>query len=278
MGDFILKIGYVKLIKKTNNIFKNAVMYFGKVKRNSDNIFYINNYKLKTIKKLKHIIEKNGIDYLITEKGNRLSFRQLDGKILSKYMLLEIIDFCFNLVKPRKNEIYMCVKEYCIENIEIIKDIAKKEKVLNIITDNPKFFIVEKELEKDNIFITVLSNKRKSLKNAEIVINVDFKTLNEYNINRNMVLIDLTQELKLQDSFNGIIIKRIQIDTKKVMRILNDFNDFDRAELLEAEIIKQGSYKKARDFISINKFDIIHCINERKIGVNEFERISKKVS
>ena len=281
MGDFVLKIGYVKLKKKPDSKAKRIVFsiksFFNTIdieKMNKD-VFIIYNKKSGTIKKLKKYFNRLKIDDVLTEKGEQIDYNSLDGKLLSRYMLPETIDFCYRIIKPKKDEIYVCVNKYDNENIELLMDIAKRQKVLNIVTHNSNFLLLEKELEKNNIFITVSANKRRALKNAEVVINIDFADFDEYNINRNMILIDLTQSIKVPNSFNGIIIKNIIIDTKKIMRVFNEFENFDRSKLLEAEIIKQNSYRRAREYISINKFDIVHCINERKIGLNEFERISK---
>ena len=284
MGDFILKIGYIKLKKKPKSVL-GKVMYrlnyfFNKIYSNryDSNVFYVYSFKPSLIKKLNRVLQKNGVDYCIVEYNYNISYKTLDGKKLSKYMLPDIIKFCHNLIKLKRDEIYICVNDFNSENVEIISDIASKVRVLNIVTDNNKFRILERELEQKGIYITVSLNKRKALKDAGIVVNIDFESLNDYNINRNMIIIDVTQDIKISNCFDGIIIKKIILDTKKIMRVFNNFENFDRSKLIEAEIIKHESYKKAREYISINKFDIVHCINERKIGINEFQRISNKAS
>ena len=59
-------------------------------------------------------------------------------------MLPELIDYCYNKADLTNKEIYLLVNEYNDENIGIVTEIAKKVKVLNIVTENKMFHNLEK--------------------------------------------------------------------------------------------------------------------------------------
>ncbi len=190
-------------------------------------------------------------------------------------MLPEVINYCLRLVDYKTDDIYVCTNEYNKENISIIKELCNNIKVVNIITKNNSYRELEKSLEGKGIYITVNNNKRKSLKRARIVINLDFKDFKEYNTNRNMIVIDIDGTIHLNKSFEGIYIKAAEIQTSKVMRVFSEYEKFNKSELIEAEMIKLEDYDKVRKYIRMNKFDITNVLGKRKIEMQEFKRIGR---
>lgn len=188
-------------------------------------------------------------------------------------MLPEVINYCTRLLDFKTDELYICTNEYNKENISIIKDLCNNTKVVNIITKNNMYRELERSLEEKGIYITVNNNKRKSLKRASIAINLDFKDLKDYNINRNMIIIDLAGMLQTDKSFEGIYIKSAEVGTSKVMRVFSEYEKFNKSELIEAEMIKLKEYEKVRQYIRMNKFNIMSVLGKRKIEMQEFKRI-----
>lgn len=286
-----MKIGYIKIEKlvKTDNIIYNIIRTLiykwheinNKVSQDkyNKNVFYINNFSQDSKEKIVELLSKNEIDYVIVEDKKNVGYPQVDSNLIIKYMLPELIDYCYNKAELTNKEIYLLVNDYNEENISIVTELANKVKVLNIVTENKMYHNLEKTLEENDIYITVSNNKRKSLKKAELCINIDFKTVGNYTINSNMILIDTKQEgIKLPKFFNGIIIRGININTKKVMSHFNDFENFDKQSLVTATILELNTYKEIRKIIENGKINITNVKNKRIISSKEFERISSKAT
>ena len=282
-----MNIGYVKKEEHKRrencvyNVLNSLRYYIHKItnkvwqdKKNS-NVFYANNFNEKSIEKLKIIFEKNKIDYVIVQNDADIGYRTLSGNKVIKYMLPEMIKDILEKIKPKTEQISICVNKYNDENINIIEDIARSVKTLKVVTNNEWFDQLESRLEKEEIYISVTNNTRTALKSSCIVVNIDYQNLEKFNINRNIIIIDISNNLKISKSFNGIVIKSIDINTKKVMRDLEEFIDFNRSKLIEAEILKCNNYEKVKNKIKDNKIQIINYKNKRIINSNEFERIRK---
>lgn len=249
-----MKIAFVNLIKNDKKGFLSNVKYcveskLNKIYKQNDN-FYVYNYNEKTKRKI--IKKLRDYDYAITEQDFDIGFKTLTGQTITKYMIYEIYKSC----SRRKDEITLLMNTLSEENVEIIRDLASKIKVINIVTENEAFFNLDRNLEKQNIYITVSSNKRKSLKNAEIAVNFDFRSIKKYNFNRNMTIIDLTNTLEIPRAFNGKIIRKLNITTKKKLRIFTEYENFNKSKLIEYQILSLQRYQKIREYIEMNKIKI----------------------
>lgn len=276
-----MKLAYVKMDKPKENNLLNKVKYklrqlFGMVYKDKyENNFYINKVNKKQKSKITKLLTRHNIDFAISEAGIDIDYAKLNGRYILKYMLPEVVNYCKKMMNFKTEELYICVDEYNNENLSIINDLCNNIKVVNIITKNNRYKELERKLEGKGIYITVNNNKRKSLKKANIVINLDFKNLKDYNTNRNMIVIDIGGSLELNKSFEGIYIKEAKIDTTKVMRVFSEYEKFNRAELIEAEMLKLEEYNKVRKYIQMNKFDITEVFGKRKIENQEFQRITR---
>ena len=215
-----MNIKYIKMDKlsKIEYMYRNL---FCKIKE-ENNIIYIPSNKEKIIKKLVQKLKEDEVDYIIKDKSVQLKYNELDGRYINKYMIPEILDFCFNYLEKEGilEEIYVCTNNFNRENIDIVQELVNKVKVVNIVTNQLRQFQeLEKRLEKNDIYITVSSNKRKALKKANIIINLDFQNFNGFNINRNSIIINCNQNIEVGKDFEGICIQKVAISTNKVMRI-----------------------------------------------------------
>ena len=279
-----MNLAYVKLDKPKEglfNIIKYKLKYFFNwihrdkyVKEN----YYITKLNDKSKNKLIEMLKRDKVDFIIEEKGLDLKYPTLKGNFALKFMLPEVVQYCFKLIHPKIEEVFICTNVYSNENVQIIKDLSSCVKVVNIISENSRYLILEKQLENEGIYITINNNKRKSLKIANIVINLDFKDFKGYTTNRNMIIVDLSGNMKISKGFDGIYIKGVKIGTDKVMRVFSEYENFEKNELIEAEMIKIGKYDLVRKYISMNKFDISEVIGERIINLDEFKRICKMIS
>lgn len=284
-----MKIGYIKIEKEkqSENILKNLINKLiykihyitnkvSKDKYNS-NVFYINNFSEKSLEKIKNLLIKNEITNVIVEGKKNIKYLGIDSNLILKYMLPEIVEYCFKKLVPRSEEVYILVNKYSDENINIIMELANKVKLVNIITENRMYYNLEKNLEKKEIYITVSSNKRKSLKRAEVCINLDFKDIVKYSINNEMILIDTNIcKMEVPKLFNGIIIRGINFESKKIISKFYDFDNFDKQSLLIATMLEENQYSKIRQIVQNSRIKITSIKNKRIINDKEFERIRAK--
>ena len=279
-----MNLGYIKLDKPKeailNKIFFQIRKTFNLVykdKYRKEN-YYISNLKDESKDKLIKLLKKDKIDYIVTEKGIDINYRELNGSFALKYMLPEVVKYCFRLIHPKMEEIFICTNNFSSENVQIIKDLASYVKVVNIISSNSRYVVLEKELERSGIYITVNNNKRTSLKRANIIVNLDFKELKNYSISRNLIIIDISSKFNIDKGFDGIYIKGIKVGTEKIMRIFSEYENLKKEQLIEAEMLKIENYNMVRDYIKINKFEIKEVIGERRIEIGEFDRMKRLIS
>ncbi len=268
------KEGLFNVIKYKMRLFFNCVR---KDRYNKEN-YYISKLNDKSKSKLINMLKRDRIDYIIEEKKLEIDYPTLKGNFALKYMLPEVTQYCFKLINPKIEEIFICVNNFSNENVQIIRDLSSYIKVVNVISENSRYLILEKQLENEGIYITVNNNKRKSLKMANIVINIDFKDFKGYVTNRNMIVVDISKSLKTSKGFEGIYIKAIKVDTEKIMRVFGEYENFEKDKLIEAEMIKIGKYDLVRKYIMMNKFTIGQAIGERIINNEEFNRVKKLIS
>lgn len=274
-----MNIGYVKLDKlnKFSYIYRNL---FKKI-RIENNCYYLPSNNEKILNLVREKLKQDNIDYIVQEKDIDCGYEELSGKYITKYMLVEILDYCFKMLKKeaKLEEVYICVENFTKENIKIIEEICNKVKLVNIVTNHLKQFQeLEKRLERNGIYITVSSNKRKALKRANIIINLDFKDFKGFNVNRKSIIINTSKNLEIGKDFEGICIEKALADTKRIMRIFSEMQNMDKQKLIEAELIKKEDYTKIRESVINNKLYISKLLGKRdEINTLEFTRINQKV-
>lgn len=290
-----MNIGYVKIRKKDrklnkswlnnlkNSLILNCKSMFNIVEQDkyNKNLFYLNNTKEVSKSKLVMKLIEEKIDFVLVEDNCTIKYPKLSRNFTMKAMIPETVDFCYKILKPELDEVYVCTEIFSYENVTIIEELARRVKVVNVVTSHRKYRSLEKELEEKDIFITVSGNKRLSLKKAKIVVNLDFEDLNQYNINRDLIVIDITGKILLPKSFNGIVIRKIKVNTKKVLRIFSEFENFNKQDLIEAELAKINEYTKCRKYISNGKIYIESLYSKSKINTEDFLRLKsnkKKVT
>ena len=250
-----------------------------KIIRVINRTYYIPDTNEKIKNKLILKLKSDGIDYAITEKEIDLDYPKLDGKYLLKCAIPEILNYCFKLLNKNAEleEIYVLAENYTKENIKIIETLTEKVKVVNVVTTHLKQFQeLEKKLERRDIYITVSSNKRKALKNAELIINLDSKNFNGFNVNKSSIIVNCNNEFNLNKDFEGICIEKINVEIKKIMRIFAENENMDRQELFEAELLKTSQYDEARYILEKSKMQVTGVVGKRGvINLKEFEKVQK---
>ena len=269
-----MNIAFVKLDKigRVQKFYRNLF----KIIRVVNNTYYIPTINEKIKNKLISKLKADGVDYAITENEMDLNYSKLDGKYLLKCAIPEVVDYCFKIVNKNAEleEIYVIAENYTKENIKIIETLTEKVKVVNVVTTHLKQFQeLEKRLERKDIYITVSSNKRKALKNAELIINLDCKNFNGFNVNKSSIIVNCNHEFSLNKDFEGVCIEKVNANIKKIMRIFSENENMNKEELFEAELLKTNEYDEARYILEKAKMQITGVVGKRGIiNVGEFEK------
>lgn len=124
--------------------------------------------------------------------------------------------------------------------------------------------------------LVVSNNKKKSLQKAKIIINFDLRqdTFSNYQINRNSMIINLSDNIiKMEKSFNGIIINSIQIDD--INYKIRNYYLFEYIDLYESDIIEENKFDKILEKIKEDDIIIKGLLGERgKIQNMEYTKIA----
>lgn len=196
-------------------------------------------------------------------------------KIVSEF-LDEILDFIIEKtenesIKMEMQNIHFLANEYNKKNIEIIEKIMQRTKTINIVTKNLKKYMEyeEKLYQEKGILISVTNNRRKSLKKAKIIINLDFKEeeLKEYSINRNCIFINCVGEkYKNIKYFEGTIINDIEVNTNEIenLKKFKLYQDFENTDIYK-------SFKNESENVKIKNL----IGNNGKISKKELQNLQK---
>lgn len=235
------------------------------------------------VKKVKKILEKTNCRTIILSKYlkrqeefmkliNMYEINVIDGRWLFLVLLDKVLEYIVgkrNLEKKETNVSILVNQNICDYVIENIKQISKKYKNVNIVTPYiEKFKKIEEEiLEESGIVITISNNKKKSLKRANIILNIDFneEELNKYNIPDEAIIVNIDGNIEINKKrFNGLNINDYEISFEK-------FDEFDyekdklywKKDLYEASIYKKQPYQYIERKINKDKVKIVELIGKR---------------
>ncbi len=152
----------------------------------------------------------------------------------------------------------MLINDFTDINKEIIIDIAKSIKRLNIVTNHiDKCRKIEEYLYNEfGIMLNISNNKRKSLLKAEIIINMDFpqELINKYRIYDNSIILNIGDKISLQSKrFNGININYYKIQIPDEYKLQGFQNEIVYESLIYGKKYKDINEKITTDKIKINK-------------------------
>lgn len=247
-----------KLIKKINCKFNNTTNKFNAVLSN----------RLYNDEKLKEVFIQNNINIL-------------DGKWLYNYILLDVLSY---IAEKKKTNLYNLEVTILVNNnkdinLYNINNLADNLKKIKIVTNNiDKFKNIENTLYLEKgIAIEISNNKKKSLYKSNIIINIDFdeELINKYTINRNAIIINLSNKINIKSKlFNGININNYQIELstnyKKNIEKYTQFEKFNINMIYEGYIFKKDNIYNIRKQIEKDKIKIKALIGNNGI-INEKE-------
>ena len=281
--EYFYKTGKIKVIENNNSI---TCLIPVKESNNKKII-------LKWIKNLNNFLNKKELNYFII--SNKLKQIELlnnslyinkdnQGKTLLKFMIDDVIKYICNIRRERieNQTIFVLVNGYTKENLDFLENLAKSVKSVNIITKNLRKFLIftNRIYEKKDFIITVSNNKRKGLSKARILINIDFseEIINQYNINRSSIFINLLKDnIYNIKGFSGIFINGLNIKQNKKNNsiCINKFELFNWTDLYESIICNNYNFKYTSEKIKKDNVEINFLIGKSgKIDVNEYTKIA----
>ena len=259
MIGYVSSKGEKNLLKRLLNIieieeFENGKKYL---------IPKLNGKILKELNKdnIKNIVladkDKNNIDFINTVYSNGINI--LDGKKLFKHLIPEIVEYLSNVLGINKQdmELTILVNDYSNINLYYINELIFKVKRINIITNNIRKFKIfaDRIYEKEAIVIPIMNNKKKSMANKIIMLNIDFseEQLKKYRINRKAIIINIENNIyEINKTFYGILINNYELNYRA------NINDFETNEIYESYLIgrdlKNVKEKINKDDIKIKNF------------------------
>ena len=270
---------------------KGIKLLFGKVKEeiiNNNNVLIIPINKQNTISKsiikktIKRIKEINANRIILSPNLNKIDILKqeimfhkielVEGAFLFKMLLNIVLDYiCKNANKKVQNlNVSILTNNLDAISKQIIIDIAKRVKHLNIVTNRQKEFedIEEYLLEEMGIIIKLSHTIDK---NSNIIINLDLnlEELNKYSIPFKSIIINIKENIKINSKrFNGININNYAIEIPTQYKI-KGFED----KLIYETIIVNKNYKEVIEQIKKDNIRIKNLIGER--GIIKEQEFSK---
>lgn len=169
----------------------------------------------------------------------------IKGKKIMESMKLEIMQYIFRIQNRnmKQDDIHIVIHKEPSLNLNFIGEMIENFKTVNIVTNDIERFksIQENLYDNEDILISVSNNKKKALKKAKYIMNVNLnkKELEKYKINRHAILIHLREVVKYGDNtFDGINVNGIKIHVpdeilEKYETVMRESN-FDYAQLYES--------------------------------------------
>lgn len=262
----------------------------------ADDISENHDFLDKLILKNKFIVnKKENVDSKSSHpfvKERRIFF--FDGKGLFKYIIYEILVYIIDIQnrKPELEDIYIVantIDETMLDNIIFL---STKFKNVNIVSKNIGKYEYIEELVYNNTGNTVilLNNKRKSLRRAKYIINVDnsIDELNEYLIYRKAIILNIENSSIFEKTtanvinltgFEGIFVNSFKIDlndkTKQFFEKYGLINVTNMATLYESFLNKRENFWNVRTKIEDAGLIVTKLYgNNGIIDKNEYKRVN----
>lgn len=261
-----LFINFLRKIKKLKYVLGNI-----KIIESDDKIEYIcytmRNKEEKILRKIENIVRKNVNSNIILSRRikeiasnkeraeiypnvNKIIKNSKENKSIYRDFVRTIIKSVIERKKqiPEEQSLSILIDTKDYNNTQLISELITQYKMINIVTSNRKQFAgLEEETEKNFEPISVLNNKRKSLKNAKYILNVDFsgEKIAEYCINRTAIIFNIadTKINKLM-YFDGNIINNVKLINNGEFELQDEYN-IQREKWSEAvrEKIENNEYE-----------------------------------
>lgn len=271
-------VGYIKT-RQEKNIIKKILNKIEIEEYENGNKYTIPKFNKKLLEKLKednikNIVvakkDKENIEFLNNIYSNNMNI--IDGRILFKHLIPEIIEYISNVCKINKNDMQITIlaNDYSQINIFYINELITEVKSVNIVTNNINRFkqFADRLYNKEAIVVPIMNNKNKSLLNKKIILNIDFseEQFKKYKMNRKAIIINIENNIeKVNRTFTGVNINNYKLISKK------EESEFEENEIYESYII-MNKIQDIRKIIIKENLQIKSFIGNRgEIDISEYE-------
>lgn len=290
-----MTIAYVKE-EKRQKFFQKSIEI--RIFENNYVLAVIDKNKKNIVKKLIKYIQKLKIDTLVFSKGLEnlkkeicdLDYvRIINGRKLMEYMEYNIFEYILEKQnnKIKEEDIYIVFKKDKNLDLNFLKIFIENFRMTNVVTNDVERLknVQDNLIENDNILISVSNNKKKALKRAKYILNINLtkEELQKYKINRNAIIVNIKEEVKYNDlSFEGVNVNNIELNLpdEYIERYEELGEKFDKTEFYESILLNDGlgkaSIEEIENRINKDNVQIVGILgNNGEISDKELQKIHK---
>lgn len=251
-----MKIGYIK-----EEILKNQFWRGIEIRIFDNNYVIAVSNKKKDRKKVKEklarIIKKLGIDAVVFSKElegdfkndicEMINIKVVNGKKLMEFMEYDIVKYVLDKqnADTKKEDIYIVFKRDSNLNLDFLKRFLENFRLVNIVTNDVDKLknIQDNLLDNEGILISVSNNKRKALKRAKYILNINLtkEELEKYRINREAIIVNIVENVKYDEPcFDGVNINyfKISCPDEYLERFEQVGSQFNLAQMYESILLQ----------------------------------------
>lgn len=291
-----MKIGYIK-----EEILKNQFWRGIEIRIFDNNYVIAVSNKKKDRKKVKEklarIIKKLGIDAVVFSKElegdfkndicEMINIKVVNGKKLMEFMEYDIVKYVLDKqnADTKKEDIYIVFKRDSNLNLDFLKRFLENFRLVNIVTNDVDKLknIQDNLLDNEGILISVSNNKRKALKRAKYILNINLtkEELEKYRINREAIIVNIGENVKYDEPcFDGVNINyfKISCPDEYLERFEQVGSQFNLAQMYESILLQdrvdktklEAVYKRIKE----DNIKIVELIgNNGPISDQELQKI-----
>ncbi len=247
----------------------------------------INKLKIDAIvfsRELEGQFKANICEMLTIDKG--INVKMINGKKLMEYMEFDIMKYILEKQKHniKQEDIYIIFKKDNSLNLNFLVRFIESFRMTNVVTNDVTRLknVQNNLLDSENILISVSNNKKKALRRAKYVVNINLNSeeLEKYNINREAVIINIRENVKYnKPGFEGINVNYFEISVPDEFeeKFEQIGNNFDLVKLYESILISENMENLDKVYAKIVRDEIrvknVIGING-KISNQELGRVS----
>lgn len=276
-------------IRKFDNNYIIAINLKDEIKIKKKLIKYILKFKINALIFSKSLERKFELEFKEYIAQKNINIEIINGKKVMEFMQFDILQYIMEKqgTDMKQENIFIVFKNEKNLRLNFFTKFIENFKMTNIVTNEVAKFrnIQDNLLENENILISVSNNKRKALKRAKYILNINLKKeeLEKYNINRNAIIINVRENIIFDNlNFDGININNINIKLSdeciEKFEMLNNKYDIKKIyeSILLCENIRSMDVEKIYEKIKKDEVQVKEIIGNN--GVIEDEELFKNKS
>lgn len=276
-------------IRKFDNNYIIAINLKDEIKIKKKLIKYILKFKINALIFSKSLERKFELEFKEYIAQKNINIEIINGKKVMEFMQFDILQYIMEKqgTDMKQENIFIVFKSEKNLRLNFFTKFIENFKMTNIVTNEVAKFrnIQDNLLENENILISVSNNKRKALKRAKYILNINLKKeeLEKYNINRNAIIINVRENIIFDNlNFDGININNINIKLSdeciEKFEMLNNKYDIKKIyeSILLCENIRSMDVEKIYEKIKKDEVQVKEIIGNN--GVIEDEELFKNKS